>query len=51
MSNPVYFKCQCGSIDIKKIGTPRKRVYQCKKCGLKVTHAHGSSAKKVEIGK
>lgn len=50
MSNPVYFKCKCGSIDIKKTGTPRKRVYRCQKCGLKVTHAHGSPAKRSEMG-
>jgi predicted SprT family Zn-dependent metalloprotease len=46
MSNPVYFKCSCGSIDMKKTGTPRKRVYVCRRCGAKITHAHGSPAKK-----
>ncbi len=45
MSNPVYFKCSCGSIDMKKGGTPKKRIYICKRCGAKITHAHGYSAK------
>lgn len=46
MSNSVYFKCPCGSIDILKAGTPKKRVFVCKKCGRKITHAHGFPAKK-----
>ncbi len=33
-----YFKCPfCGSLDKKKIGKPKDKIYKCKKCGTK-TH-------------